>query len=366
MKKSEITLRQFILLIHGTQVGTGVLSLPRMLAETAGTDGWISIIFGWIINLVLGIVIVWVMAQYPHVTFPQLLTRLFGKFIAALVIIALLCNFALSSWSIFADAMLYIKAWFLPMTQTPIIMCLFIVPALLTAKKSMLVVAQYNEFVFFFTLWMPLIMLFPLVEAQHIHLLPVLKEGWVPVLKGVDNTTVSFIGNEIIFLVYPFLKKKETAVYGVMIGNTLTMLLYLFVTLISFAYFSPDEVTQYSQPVLNLLKVVEFRFLERIDVIFLALYLFVVSTSWVPYVHSTGICAAQLVKSNNHSPFVLTFGVLIILLSAWIEPSWQQSTQWMNWCKYSGLIVAYLLPIILMLYIKAIQLMPGRSKRSEV
>ncbi|WP_036698230.1 GerAB/ArcD/ProY family transporter [Paenibacillus taiwanensis] len=365
MKKSEITHRQFILLIHGIQVGTGVLSLPRMLAEVAGTDGWISILLGWIINLVLGIIIVWVMSQYPQYTFSQLITRLFGKFIATFVIIVLFCHFALFSWSVFADAMLYIKAWFLPMTQTPIIMCLFITPALLTAKKNILVVARYSEFVFYFTLWMPLVMLFPLLEAQFVHLLPVLKEGWVPVIKAVDNTTVAFIGNEIIFLIYPFLKSKETAIRGVIASNTLTMLLYLFVTVISYAYFSPDEVTQYSQPVLNLLKVVEFRFLERIDVIYLALYLFVVSTSWVNYIYSTGVCASQLVKSSNHSPFVLVFGVLIVVLSAWIEPSWQQSRQWMNWCKYSGIIVAYLLPVILMVYIKAIQLFPNKTNPSE-
>ena len=41
MKKyayNEITLMQYIFLINGTQVGTGVLALPRVLAEKAGKE----------------------------------------------------------------------------------------------------------------------------------------------------------------------------------------------------------------------------------------------------------------------------------------------------------------------------------------
>ena len=47
MKKyayNDITLLQYIFLINGMQVATGILSLPRVLAEKAGTDGWIAIL----------------------------------------------------------------------------------------------------------------------------------------------------------------------------------------------------------------------------------------------------------------------------------------------------------------------------------
>lgn len=40
----KITLMQYILLIHGIQMGIGILTLPRELAEKSGTDGWIAII----------------------------------------------------------------------------------------------------------------------------------------------------------------------------------------------------------------------------------------------------------------------------------------------------------------------------------
>ena len=38
---NTISLSQFIFIIHGAQVGTGILFLPRTLAEKSGTDGWL-------------------------------------------------------------------------------------------------------------------------------------------------------------------------------------------------------------------------------------------------------------------------------------------------------------------------------------
>ena len=41
---------QYIFLIHGVQAAIGLLTLPRELAEIAGTDGWISIIIGYFLS----------------------------------------------------------------------------------------------------------------------------------------------------------------------------------------------------------------------------------------------------------------------------------------------------------------------------
>ncbi|MGE0994583.1 GerAB/ArcD/ProY family transporter, partial [Bacillus sp. GMa5/2] len=48
--KREITLFQYILTISGVQVGFGLLTLPREVAQGANTDGWMSIIIGCVIT----------------------------------------------------------------------------------------------------------------------------------------------------------------------------------------------------------------------------------------------------------------------------------------------------------------------------
>ncbi|WP_028545397.1 GerAB/ArcD/ProY family transporter [Paenibacillus taiwanensis] len=360
-KKPVFTFLQFSLLVHSMQVGTGILSLPRQLAEIAGTDGWISILLAWGLNVCFGIIMVLVMQQYPNDTLPDLFMRLFGKVIGRVFVLLLVVHFVFFSWSVLVNAMLYIQAWFLPLMPMTMIMMLFVVPAYMMARHHIVAIARYCEFVFFLSLWMGFVFIIPLREGQFVHMLPLIKEGWLPIFKAVNSTTFSFIGFEIIFLVYPFLNRKELAIPGVLLGNTFTLLLYLASTIVCFVYFSPDEITQYNQPFLSLLKVVEFRFLERFDIIFLALYLFVVSTAWVPYIYSAAYCSSHLLGSSNHSMHVLLFSVASLVIVTIIQPSWNQSELWKTWAGYSGLMVAYTLPVLLLLYVKLIKLVPRKE-----
>ncbi|MGG3871049.1 GerAB/ArcD/ProY family transporter [Brevibacillus laterosporus] len=354
-RKYRISFMQYTLLIHGIQVATSVLSLPRQLAEIASTDGWIALVLSWLVNLILSIIMVAVMAQYPEDTFFQLLERLFGKIISKLLIALITLHFAFSAWSTFVSTLLYIKAWFLPMTLIPFIMLVIVIPAYITARKHILAIARYCEVVFFLTIWMAPVLLIPLREGYFIHLLPVIKEGWEPILQAMPTTTKAYLGFEILFIIYPYLRRKDLAVHGIVLGNTLTMLIYVFSTLVCFIFFSPEEILDYNQPVLNLLKLIEFRFLERFDIIFLAIYLFVISTSLIPFIYGASVSGASLFGTKKHGPYALAICIGTVLIASWLKPSWIESLRWNQWASYLGLIVSYLLPVLLYLYIKVYQ-----------
>ncbi|WP_374016018.1 endospore germination permease [Paenibacillus thiaminolyticus] len=355
MNSYRITFMQFALLVHGIQVATSILSLPRQLAEIASTDGWMSLILAWLINLLFSVLIVIVMRQYPEDTLPELLERLFGGVISKLVLALVAMHFAFFSWAIFVAAMLYIKAWFLAMTPVPYILLLFVIPVYMTARKHITHIARYSEIMFYLTIWMAPVLMIPLREGYFIHLLPLLKEGWGPVFQAMPATTTAYLGFEIVYFVYPFLARKDLAIQGVLLGNTLTMLIYVFSTIVCFSIFSPDEITEYNQPILNLLKVIEFRFLERFDIIFLAIYLFVVSTSLVPYLYGASVSGAKLFGTKNHSSYVLVICIGTLLATTWIKPSWLESLRYNQWAGYSGMFISYLLPLLLYLSIKIYQ-----------
>ena len=355
MNQYRITFMQFALLIHGTQVATSVLSLPRQLAEIASTDGWISIIFAWVINLLFSVLMIIIMRQYPEDTLPVLLERLFGGMISKLVLALLGLHLAFMFWSTFVATMLYIKAWFLMMTPVLYIVLLFIIPAYVTARKHITHIARYCEVVFYLTIWMAPVLLLPLREGYLIYFLPILKEGWGPVIQAMPTTTTAFLGFEIVFFVYPFLMRKDLAIQGVVLGNALTMLVYTFSTIVCFGFFSPDEIIQYNQPILNLLKVIEFRFLERFDIIFLALYLLVISTSLIPFLYGASISGANLFGTKNHGPYALLICACTLLIAIWIKPSWLESLRYKEWASYSGMVISYLFPLLLYLSIKVYQ-----------
>ena len=135
------------------------------------------------------------------------------------------------------------------------------------ACKGVLIISRYAVFTVFFTLWMPFLLFIPLKDGHWIYLLPLLKEGWIPVLNTVKSTIIAFLGFEFAFVLYPYLSNKSSA-KGIVLANLITLFIYLQVTFVSFVYFSPDGITKFLWPTLSLVTPFHFSFLERFEIIF--------------------------------------------------------------------------------------------------
>lgn len=84
--------------------------------------------------------------------------------------------------------------------------------------------------------------------------------------------------------------------------------------------------------------------------ILLAVYLTIVSTSWIPALYCSVFCSSQLLGKQNHSSHVVVLLLLIIGFTYWSHPSWNESEIWQQVLSNVGLGVTYILPIILWLY----------------
>lgn len=353
MKKytfNEITYYQFVFLIMGTQIGAGFLALPRVLAERAGTDGWMGVVIGWLLSVAASIFLVKTAEKYPNKTVTDILTHLFGRVPGKLATFIYMLYNIWFTWIILINAMLYIKGWFLPNTPDYLIMFLFSIPTFLIVRNGLRIIGRYSELVFYLTIWVPVLFLVPLKDGSFLHLFPLFKVEWSKMAASGLPAIYSFLGFELAFFFYPFLQKKEHAVRGIVIANTLTMLFYLVVTLACFIFISPDEITGYNQPVLNLLKVIEFRFFERVDMIILNILLLIASTTWIPYFYCGVYCSSQLMNKADHHSHVPIFLGLFIAGTLIIHPTWEEFETWQHWMANAGIVFAYLFPAFLWMY----------------
>ncbi|PYI54930.1 GerAB/ArcD/ProY family transporter [Paenibacillus flagellatus] len=350
MKKygfNEITLMQYILIIHGIQVGIGVLTMPRDLAEKAGTDGWISILIGWGIAVAASLTIVNVMKRHPDGTLLDLVTNRFGKIAGKAMTIVMALYLILGFTTTIATAISITRVWILSQTPPSVILILFFIPGYIIARSGVRILGRYSELVFFLAAGSPFVLLATLPNAHWLHMLPVLKEGWLRVFVTARSTVLSFLGFELSFFLYPFLNRKERAGVGIVIANTLSMLVFVFVTVVCNLFFSPDEITEYTWPTLSLLKVIEFRFLERFDIVFLAFYLFIFSTTWLPLLLFAAFCTSQLTGREDHS-LHLAFTIVVAIAVSWFYfPQFTHLVAMQNLWSIVGIIVAYGLPVLL-------------------
>jgi hypothetical protein len=208
---------------------------------------------------------------------------------------------------------------------------------------------------------MALFLLVPLRESHLLHLFPLFKDGFQPILSAVGTTVFSFTGYEVAFIVYPFLRKKEFASIGIVIANTLSLLVFLLITLVCFLYFSPDEITQYSQPTLSLLKVIEFRFMERFDILFLSFYLFMISTTWMPQLFCVVYSASRLFGTRDIRMPLAVMLVLLIAYAFLIDPSFDSNEKLIGFMQQLTVVFAYVLPLGLFVYVRMHDRFTGRN-----
>ncbi|SFS57542.1 endospore germination permease [Paenibacillus sp. BC26] len=347
---NEITVMQYIFMIHGAQLGFGLLSLPADLAMYAGSDGWISLLMGWAISVLASILIIQVMKKHQDDTIYDLIFRYFGRGIGVILNGCIIVYFMFGFYVTFIASIGFFKMELLANTPNFLMVLLFALPTYSLARNHIRILARYAEITFWGLIWIMLVCLYPLKEAHWLYLLPVLKDGWMPVLHAVNTTGLSFLGFEISFILYPFLKHKDKATIGIIAGNSITLVIYMTVILICFLFFSPDDITSYKYPTLKVLKIIEFRFLERIEIIVLVAYLFLIFRVWTYYLYASTFGISQVLGKQDHEPYVKMTMIVLLLLSIFYKPTSNAHHSLLMLFGQTGWYVAFLLPLFLLGY----------------
>lgn len=354
MKKyawNEITIMQYIFLNFGMVVSIGFLSLPRILAERAGTAGWIALIIVWLISIAASLIVIQVMKKYPDGTLLDLLTAYLGKWAGKVGAVLFALYLFYYGYTGLVYTILITKQYLLQQTPAYIIMLLLLIPTYVIVRNGPRILGRYVEVIMLLSLWIPFVYLIPLKDAHWLRLLPVLKEGWKPVLSAVPGTFYYHIGFSTTFILYPFLKNKRKASAGIVISYTLAMLMYLFITVICFVYFGPDGIMDYNEPTINVLKAIEFKFIARIEVLFIAFYLLIFSLSWIPTMYMSVFCTTWLVGKQDHRNHLRLLWLFIAVGTFFFMPTFFQSERMNTLLGQIGFVVEYMVPACLLLYV---------------
>ncbi|SFM28810.1 spore germination protein (amino acid permease) [Paenibacillus sp. 1_12] len=359
---NKITSLQYILINSGLQVSVFFLALPRILFEHAGTDGWISLIIGWFITVIASLAVIKVMSRQPDGTLLDLLTRYGGKWAGRAAAIVLFLYLLYFAYSCLIQTTLITKEWLLPQTSAYLIILMLLIPTYVIAISGIRIIGRYAEITYLLSLWIPFVYLLPLKEAHWLHLLPIAGEGWRPISAGVPFGLYCFLGFVTTFILYPFIQNKRQASKAMTISNTLTLLLHLFVTMVCYVYFSPDEIDTYNEPAINVLRIIEFKFVERIEVIYIAFYLLIFSLGWIPALYMCAYCTNWLTGMQSERNHFRALWLMLAVGSCFFMPSLHQNENMERLFLRVGIGVEYVFPIILLMCIWLLDRFSQRKK----
>jgi spore germination protein (amino acid permease) len=278
-------LSTFILffIIHSIQVGIGIQGFQRLIFFEAKQDAWISVVLAGLFSHIVVMVMIKTLQLYGPTDIYGLHTEVYGKWIGKIVnsLYILYCL-----WIFLIVLINYIEVmqtWVFPNVPTWIFSISILLLVLYGVTGGLRVIVGACFFSIILSVWMLGFIGFPLRFADFHHLLPVMESSIISILKGTHKMTLTVIGFEILYVVYPFLKEREKVTKFAHLGIAGTNLLYLIVILISITYFSPGQLENTIWPTLSLFKIVKLPFIERTEYVAVSYWLLIILPNLMLY-----------------------------------------------------------------------------------
>ncbi|MFJ5762408.1 GerAB/ArcD/ProY family transporter [Neobacillus sp. NPDC093182] len=348
MTNNQITKFQLFFLLIQSQVGVALLSLPHAVQESAKGDGWISTIIAGLAVQVMLVVYWQLLKRFPALIYTEITKKVLGRFLGKLLNVFIYLNFILVGGLATILFIKLINLWLLPLTPGWMISALILTACIYLASSDLKIIAR------FFVLATSLIILlwftsvlswFTPKEFQYV--LPLGSSGLKNILMGSNNSLLAMLGFEALLFFFPFIiENKKGVLKTVSMANLFITLFYtyfIFVTLISF---STHQLAQMREPILNLLRGISFNMIDRVDLIFLSVWMVPMATSIITYLFAAS--KSLNLEKKNYPKAVLLNGCILFLITL-IPNEDAIITLFNQYVSYLSYVVVFLIPTLLLI-----------------
>ncbi|WP_203247035.1 GerAB/ArcD/ProY family transporter [Sporosarcina beigongshangi] len=302
-----------VFLIQNVMVGTTVLSLPNRLSSMGYSQWWMPLLFGVIANIVL-IPMIWLGLQYRDDNLFVIHEKLLGKWLGKSINVFLLVYFIVVIAAVCASYLQLIQVVALidrTITGPLIIFLLMLIYIVNGGIKS---VARFCIMAFFLTIGTVFILKWGFVEGEISHMFPIFNFNSQEFYTATKKGLMAVGGFELISFYFPHIIHQNKALRHASLGIWLCVLFTFLFTFISVMYFSEWQLRELLYPVLNLFKEVELSFLERIDVLGITLWVFLILSTTAAYlwVAKKGVDSILSKSKSAHIYMIVVVVYLIV------------------------------------------------------
>lgn len=350
MSAARVSISKFQLffLIIQSQIGIGILSLPSDMMESVDGDGWIStLVAGAAVQLLL--IMYWALyRRFPNHTFAEMTLKLFGKVAGkAYNVIFSMCCIVIAGLTSTLYMQL-INTWLLPTTPKWVLLLLIIGTCLFLVLEDIMIISRFFVLASFLIVLLILMSLLNLNgELNFTNLLPVGKSGFLPIVTGSHQTFLSMIGFEIVLFTFTYVKSDPRGLLKIIsFANLFVTVLYTYFVLICLISFSPDSLKQLKSPILFLFKGLSYQVVERLDLIFLSIWIVPMTTSIIAYLYLAGKSLSTNTRSYRKAVIVSSVAVFI---AGYYLTTLEQLDPVSQWIQNSYFVIIVAVPALMLL-----------------
>ncbi|WP_137790462.1 GerAB/ArcD/ProY family transporter [Bacillus sp. E(2018)] len=297
-------------LVHSEQVGVGVLGYQRIIAKYAGYDSWISVIIAAIFVHIL----IWMIYYVLDNGDGDIVTThktLFGSFLGNLFNLFLLLYFLLWSITVLRTYIEVIQVWMFPTLSTWKIAAVFLILTYYVVSSGFRTVAGICFLGVVIPLGLIVLLVYPLEFTHFSNLLPVFDESMKDYLSATKNMMLSYLGFETLLVFYPFIKNAKRSQKFAHHANLFTFMMYLLVTLFSFAFFSEEQLSRNIWATLSMVKIVQVSFVERFDFVFVSMWCLVILPNITLAIWCSSRIGKLMLNIRQHITLILLLAITL-------------------------------------------------------
>lgn len=342
-KEHNISSKQAMILILASQVGTGILSLPAQLAKNTGHDGWISVVLSGIVSMLATVIIVLLLLRYSNKSIFNIMELLYGRFLGkvfSLIIILYLLIISILTFRIF---IVVVRITVLRLTNPVVLSFFAIIPTVYLTWYGLKAVCKYSYMIIIIMGGIIILCLSVSNNFTISYMQPIAAEGVKPILNSMTTAIYSFLGFEIVAIIYPYITdKKNTMKYSVL-ATTVTMLFFTFIVVITTGVFGENMLKHLVFPLYNLSRIFKFSFVDRLDLFFIILWLPAMAGTSRIYLASSYYSFCNMFNIKN-KPVTLTIYTIMIILIGRIPKNLNELYKYSGYVSIAGLsLISFLL-----------------------
>ncbi|WP_099157389.1 GerAB/ArcD/ProY family transporter [Virgibacillus ndiopensis] len=275
--KENLQIRAFYLffIIVTIQVGVGIMGAPMYIFVEARQDSWVSIIIALLYILMVLFVMLLILNSYENADIFGIQVDIFGKWIGKILGTIYIVYFIFTFFSVLVTYIEVIQIFIFPKISPFFLGILLLLLVIYSIVGGIRVIVGVSFTFFVLSHWLLFLLYEPALRMDLTHFQPVFDASIIELLNGAKATSYTFMGFEILFIIYPYIQNKKQAKFPVYFGVFWSAMIVFIATVVAIGYFSPQQLEQLEWSVLSLFKIVTFPFIERFDYVVIAEWMMV-------------------------------------------------------------------------------------------
>jgi spore germination protein len=174
-------------------------------------------------------------------------------------------------------------------------------------------------------------------------------------LRGISTTVIAFLGYEVLTVI-PLTKQNGKKVIFYSAGAILAAgLFYSFIIESCYAILGIDDIVNYKDALIVAIRRIDapfFQFLKRLDIIFIFAWLMAIFSTLSILIYTLNEYSCKLLSRVNKFTVLIIMAVLVFIASLLPQNLDSASAILSLFTGYTGLIPAFLIPLILLIIAK--------------